>query len=133
MRDFRLRSSFYLDFIRRKPCLHCGAPAEAHHIQYAQPRAMSLKTGDQFAVPLCRSCHTGRNGLHVEGMPERTWWALRGIDPVKWATQTYEKWNREHGWRLAPQPQHYSTPNDWSEDTNEQPTDRLQSKDGHNG
>jgi hypothetical protein len=27
-----------------------------------------------------------------------TWWALRGIDPMKWAEKTYVRWSTEHGW-----------------------------------
>jgi hypothetical protein len=91
---FRLRSFSYLYFIRGKPCLQCGSPGEAHHIQYAQPRALGRKTGDQYAVPLCHPCHMK---LHNDGIPERTWWALRGIDPVKWAERSYEEWSKEHG------------------------------------
>ena len=90
---FRLRSVKYTWFIRGKPCLVCGAPGEAHHVQYAQPRALSRKTGDQYAVPLC---HTHHMELHNIGMPERTWWALKGIDPIIWAERSYEKWSRKN-------------------------------------
>ena len=90
---FRLRSFSYIYFIRGKPCLYCGHPGEAHHIQYAQPRALQRKTGDQYAVPVCHPCHMD---LHQSGIPERTWWALHGIDPVKWAEHTYGEWSREH-------------------------------------
>ena len=90
---FRLRSFTYLYHIRGKPCLICGAPGEAHHIQYAQPRALQRKTGDQFAVPMCHPHHMR---LHNDGMPERTWWALQGIDPVKWAERNYEGWRKDH-------------------------------------
>jgi len=93
-KPFRLRSFDYLASIRGQPCLQCGSPGEAHHIQYAQPRALSRKSGDQFVVPLCHPCHMK---LHNDGMPERTWWALRGIDPVKWAIKSYETWSKEHG------------------------------------
>lgn len=91
---FRLRSIKYLYHIRGKPCLVCGSPGEAHHIQYAQPRALGRKTGDQFSIPLCHTCHMK---LHNDGMPERTWWALRGIDPVIWSIRTYEAWSNQHG------------------------------------
>ena len=91
---FRLRSTKYLNFIRGKPCLKCGSPGEAHHIQYAQPRALQRKTGDQWAVPIC---HTDHMILHNAGIPERTWWALQGIDPMKWAEQSFSEWSKEHG------------------------------------
>jgi hypothetical protein len=35
--------------------------------------------------------------LHNAGIPERTWWALQGIDPMKWAEQTFNTWSLEHG------------------------------------
>jgi hypothetical protein len=55
---------------------------------------MALKTGDQFVVPVCRQCH---RKLHTQGVAEPTWWALKGIDPVKWAERNYAKWSKEHG------------------------------------
>lgn len=85
----RFRSVTYLDHIRGKPCLVCGQAGEAHHIQYAQPRAMALKTGDNYTVPLCHACHMD---LHQSPMPERTWWALKGINPVIWAVENFRKW-----------------------------------------
>jgi len=54
---------------------------------------MSRKTGDQFTVPLCRAHHTD---LHHTGMPERTWWALNGIDPIIWSKQFFERWQRDN-------------------------------------
>jgi hypothetical protein len=91
---YRLRSQRYLAFIRGKPCLKCGDAGEAHHITYAQPRAMALKSGDQWAVPLCHRCHMA---LHDYPSPERTWWALNGIDPVIWAKNSFQTWSREYG------------------------------------
>lgn len=85
----RIRSVKYLNFIRGKPCLYCGSPGEAHHLTFAQPRAMGKKTGDQYTVPLCHGHHME---LHESPMPERTWWALIGIDPLKWAEDTYKGW-----------------------------------------
>src|SRR5262245_7740324 len=93
-KPYRLRSQRYLIHIRGKPCLKCGLPGEAHHIQYAQPRALSLRTGDQYAVPLCHACHME---LHQHPSPERTWWALNGIDPVRWADREFAAWSREYG------------------------------------
>ena len=91
-KPFRLRSKSYLDFIRTKPCLICGDRAEAHHLQRAQPRAMALKTGDQFCVPVCRAHH---HELHNSKLGESVFWAVNGIDPIKWAMMTYEKWVKE--------------------------------------
>lgn len=55
---------------------------------------MGLKTGDQWTVPLCHKHHME---LHSEGFPERTWWALKGIDPLTWALNTYTEWEKENG------------------------------------
>lgn len=87
----RLRDKAYLRHVREYACLACGLEHHsiAHHVQYAQgSKAMALKTGDEWAVPLCTPCHTS---LHK--MQERLWWALRGIDPLEWcrnARASYE-------------------------------------------
>jgi len=47
-----------------------------------------MKSGDNFAVPLCRTCHTE---LHRFG-DERTWWDLTGIDSVEWAKRNWERY-----------------------------------------
>lgn len=93
-KPFRLRSDKYLRHIRGQPCLHCGQPSEAHHLTFAQPRAMAKKTGDQFAVPLC---HTHHMELHNSPEPERSWWAIKGIDPLVWARNNFDAWERIHG------------------------------------
>jgi hypothetical protein len=90
----RLRSVRYMAFVRSHPCLICGARADAHHIQYAQPRALGRKTGDQWTVPVCREHHTD---LHISPMPEKTWWALQGVDPMIWAKNKYTKWSEGNG------------------------------------
>ena len=93
---FRLRDVRYLAYVRGKPCLVCGSPADAHHIQFAQPRGLGRKTGDQYAVPVCRRHHVD---LHTGGVGEKTWWALQGINPVTWAEQTYAAFLKEEEWR----------------------------------
>lgn len=90
----RIRSKQYLKSIREKPCVVCGGISEAHHVTYAQPKAMARKVGDQYTIPLCHSCHMD---LHDSPMPERTWWALNGIDPIKWAEVNYSNWEKENG------------------------------------
>jgi len=94
IKPFRLRSDRYLDYIRQQSCLVCGAQAEAHHVQFAQPRAMGRRSGDQWAVPLCHAHHMQ---MHESPMPERTWWALHGINPVVWARNSFFKWSKTHG------------------------------------
>lgn len=90
----RYRSAAYLKAIRGQPCLYCGAPGEAHHLTFAEKRAMGLKNGDNWTVPVCRTHHME---LHNSPMPERTWWALNGIDPIKWAKDHYERWEKYSG------------------------------------
>lgn len=64
--------------VRSFPCLICGSPAvDAHHLTYAQPKAMGLKVDDKYTVPLCRLHHSE---LHANG-DERLWWDLQGVNP----------------------------------------------------
>lgn len=61
----RLKSSPFLDWVRRLPCLHCGrpGPSDPHH---EGKRGVGQKAHDTLAVPLCRLCHqhyTDRNVL----------------------------------------------------------------------
>jgi hypothetical protein len=47
----------YLDVVRGRPCLSCGAMgAEAHHL--VARRWREAFRNDFTAVPLCRRCHT---------------------------------------------------------------------------
>lgn len=95
MRDVsRLRSKKYMAYIRTLPCLICGGLAQAHHLQRAQPRAMSSKTGDQYCVPLCHKHH---HELHHFPGGEDTFWAINGIKPIVWAENKYKKWSEENG------------------------------------
>lgn len=45
---------------------------------------MGLKTGDQWAVPLCPTHH---RELHQMG-DETLWFSLQGIDPISWLRQS---------------------------------------------
>jgi hypothetical protein len=74
----RIRDKDHLRFVTSRPCVLCGqVPSDAHHVGFAQPRAMSRKVSDEFTVPLCRSHH---RELHNEGN-ESAWWHDMGIDP----------------------------------------------------
>ena len=74
----RVRNKAHLRFVASHPCMVCGrAPADAHHLRYAQPRAMGRKVSDEFTVPLCRIHH---DELHRCGKEEQ-WWASKGMDP----------------------------------------------------
>jgi hypothetical protein len=74
----RLRDKAHRKFLSRQPCLVCGrVPSEAHHLRFAQPRALGRKVSDQFTVPLCRLHH---RELHRHG-DEVTWWAAARSSP----------------------------------------------------
>ena len=54
----RIRDTDHLRFVARQPCIICGrVPVEAHHVRFAQPRAMGRKVSDSYTVPLCALHH----------------------------------------------------------------------------
>jgi len=84
-----IRDEKYLNTLRGSPCLVCRRGAEAHHLQHVGERGIGMKSGDNFAVPLCRTCHTE---LHRFGS-ERTWWDLTGVDSIGWAKRNWSRYN----------------------------------------
>lgn len=85
----RIRDEEHLQFVATLPCLVCGrAPSQAHHIRFAQPRALGRKVSDEWAVPLCNMHH---RALHDAGN-EAAWWSEQGID----ARAEAERLWREH-------------------------------------
>jgi hypothetical protein len=86
----RERDRDHLEFVTSQPCLVCGrTPSDAHHIKFAEQRAMGRKVSDKFAVPICRLHH---RELHRRGN-ERVWWQNQGIDPLVVAATL---WTRTH-------------------------------------
>jgi hypothetical protein len=86
----RERDRDHLKFVASQPCLVCGrTPSDAHHIKFAEQRAMGRKVSDRFAVPICRLHH---RELHRRGN-ERAWWETQGIDPLAIAASL---WTRTH-------------------------------------
>ena len=84
----RIRDKEHLRYVASQPCLLCSAtPSDAHHVRFAQPRAMGRKVGDDFTVPLCRSHH---RELHNSGN-EAAWWHDMGIDPIEIARELWEE------------------------------------------
>jgi ERF superfamily len=76
----RHRDKAHLKFVASRPCLVCErSPAEAHHVRFAQARAMGRKVSDEFTVPLCRAHHRDN---HRYG-DEKAWWSRASIDPIE--------------------------------------------------
>ena len=75
----RERDREHLKFVTSQPCLVCGrTPSDAHHVRFAEQRAMGRKVSDRFAVPVCRLHH---RELHRRGN-EHAWWQSQGIEPL---------------------------------------------------
>jgi hypothetical protein len=75
----RIRDKDHLRFVATQACLVCGRrPSDAHHLRFAQIRALGRKVSDEFVVPLCRGHH---REIHRWG-DEVSWWQTSGIDAV---------------------------------------------------
>jgi hypothetical protein len=84
----RLRDKEHCKYVATQPCLVCGrTPSEAHHIRFAQPRALGRKVSDEYTVPICRLHH---RELHRYG-DEASWWAGVSIDPLPIALLLWRK------------------------------------------
>ena len=75
----RFRDKEHVKFVAKQACLICGRrPADAHHLRFAQHRALGRKVSDEFTVPLCRGHH---REAHRSG-DEAAWWKNAAIDPT---------------------------------------------------
>jgi len=91
----RHRDKPHLQFVASQPCLICDrTPCEAHHIRFAQPRAMGMKVSDEWTVPLCATHH---RLLHGAGN-EEDWWAHQKINPIVVSEQL---WRDSRGMQAA--------------------------------
>jgi hypothetical protein len=74
----RVRDRDHVRYVAKQACLICGRrPSDAHHLRFAQTRALGRKVSDEFTVPLCRGHH---REVHRHG-DEAAWWATAGIEP----------------------------------------------------
>jgi ERF superfamily len=84
----RERDREHLKFVAGQSCLICGrTPSDAHHIKFAEQRAMGRKVSDKFTVPICRLHH---RELHRRGN-ERAWWQQQDIEPLAVAAALWKK------------------------------------------
>ena len=75
----RVRDRDHVRHVAHQSCLVCGRkPCDAHHLRFAQSRALGRKVSDEFTVPLCRGHH---RELHRYG-DEAAWWSKAAIDPL---------------------------------------------------
>jgi hypothetical protein len=75
----RVRDRDHVRSVAKRPCLICGRqPSDAHHLRFAQSRALGRKVSDEFTVPLCRGHH---REIRRSG-DEAAWWKETGIDPT---------------------------------------------------
>jgi hypothetical protein len=86
----RVRDRGHVRYVATQPCLVCGrSPSDAHHLRFAQSRALGRKVSDEFVVPLCRGHH---RAVHRHG-DEVTWWQNASIDP---STAARSLWLETH-------------------------------------
>jgi hypothetical protein len=67
----RVRDRGHVKFVAQQACLVCGRlPSDAHHLRFAQSRALGSKVSNEFTVPVCRGHHME---IHRSGN-EAAWW-----------------------------------------------------------
>ena len=96
-KTIRLHDKDHLKFVSKQPCVVCGRePSDAHHLRFAQPRALGRKVSDEFTVPVCRLHH---RELHRHG-DEGAWWTSLNIDPVPIALGLWRSTHRDGAFRI---------------------------------
>jgi len=84
----RIRDKEHLKFVGRQPCLICArTPSDAHHLRFAQLRALGRKVSDEFTVPLCRGHH---RQVHQTGN-EPVFWEDLEINAMEIANGLWEQ------------------------------------------
>jgi hypothetical protein len=97
----RRRDKEHLRFVASQPCLLCARlPSDAHHVRFAQPKALGRKVSDEFTVPLCRTHH---RQVHQTGN-EIAWWNDLEIDRLAIAQ---DLWQQSHGRQGIPNGKQY--------------------------
>lgn len=113
-KEKRIRDRQHLAFVASQPCLICGRrPAQAHHLRFAQSRAMSLKVSDEFTVPLCVTHH---DQLHRSGDEPAYWHSQEISNPLEHAAKYWALSHQQN----KPSPSQVFNP-DTEEEFNEPP------------
>ena len=87
-KTIRLRDKEHCRYLMTQPCVVCGrTPSEAHHIRFAQPRALGRKVSDEYTVPVCQLHH---RELHRYG-DEASWWVGVNVDPLPVALELWRR------------------------------------------
>ena len=95
-KTIRLRDKDHLKFVSKQACVVCGRePSDAHHLRFAQPRALGRKVSDEFTVPVCRLHH---REIHRHG-DEASWWTGLKIDPAPIALALWGSTHRDGAFR----------------------------------
>ena len=90
----RIRDKGHVRFVAKQACLICGRqPSDAHHLRFAQTRAMARKVSDEFTVPLCRIHH---RAIHRVG-DER----VGGLRPASIRARSPTRFGRNHAGAMA--------------------------------
>src|SRR5688572_1385678 len=77
-------SKAHLELVRQLPCCVCGwahAPVDCHHLKSGPAKAersVGRRATDQWAVPLCRICHSAVE--RIGSRREFEWFAAHNID-----------------------------------------------------
>ena len=69
-------------------------PVHAHHLRFAQPRALGRKVSDEFTVPLCNLHH---REVHTPGGDEAAWWQENKLSPLAIAQELWATSRRHRG------------------------------------
>jgi hypothetical protein len=76
-------SKAHLELVRQLPCCVCGRapPVDCHHLKSGPAKAergVGMRSTDQWAVPLCRVCHSAVE--RIGSRREFEWFAANQID-----------------------------------------------------
>ena len=97
----RVRDREHVRHVAHQSCLVCGRkPCDAHHLRFAQSRALGRKVSDEFTVPLCRGHIASSTATAMKprggAKPLSIHWPLPGA-----CGSRRIRWGMEEGCRVA--------------------------------